>query len=119
MLTNLKIPGPVFLLIPFSNIKKRILTNLKTSLFVLILILTEIIYIKNHRLLTTCIKNDHTNNSHKNHYTNNFIIINQINKHKAKIYNCCMYTRLIIKNFLLFYKKFYNYIKKIFFIPQI
>ena len=32
-----------------------------------------------------------------------FVVINQINKHKAKIYNHCMYTQIIIKNFLLFF----------------
>ena len=77
------------------------------------------ICIKNHRTLTILIKNHCTKNSHKNHciltirmknhYTNNFMIffefINQINKHKAKIYNQCMYTQIIIK-------KFQNYINK-------
>ena len=79
--------------------------------------------IKNPRILTICIKKPpninnsceklpHTNNSHKNHhiltirmkshYTNItriniFVVINQINKHKAKIYNHCMYTQIIIK----------------------
>ena len=28
---------------------------------------------------------------------NIFVVINQINKHKAKIYNQCMYTQIIIK----------------------
>ena len=28
--------------------------------------------------------NMHTSNSHKTHYTNNFAVINQINKHKSK-----------------------------------
>ena len=58
-------------------------------------------------------------NTHKNHETNIIItrinilvVINQINKHKAKIYNQCTYTPIIIK------KKIHNYIKKIF-IPQI
>ena len=48
-------------------------------------------------------KPSHTNNSHKNHHTNlqtNIIImiidisvvINQINKHKAKMYDQCAYT---------------------------
>ena len=48
ILTNLKIPGTVFLLIPFfSNIKKSILTNLKTPVFmVIIILLKETIYIK-------------------------------------------------------------------------
>ena len=52
-------------------------------------------------------KNHYTNNSHKNQYTNNFmiffVVINQINQHKAKIYNQCKYTPMIIK-------KFHNYI---------
>ena len=44
---NLKIPGAIFLLIAFSNIKKSILTNLKTPLFILIKInLKETFYIK-------------------------------------------------------------------------
>ena len=36
-----------------------------------------------------------------------FVAINEINKHKAKIYNHCTYTLIIIK-------KLNNYIKKIF-----
>ena len=36
-----------------------------------------------------------------------FVVINQTNKHKARIYNQCTYTQIIIK-------KFHNYIKKIF-----
>ena len=86
--------------------------------------------IKNPRILTICIKKPqninnsceklpHTNNSHKNHhiltirmkshYTNItriniFVVINQINKHKAKIYNHCMYTQIIIKkNYFFFF----------------
>ena len=48
----------------------------------------------------------------KNHYTNImriniFVVINQINKHKAEIYNHCTYTQIILKTFR-------NYIKKIF-----
>ena len=31
-----------------------------------------------------------------------FVAINQINKHKAKIYNHCTYTQIIIKNFYFF-----------------
>ena len=77
ILTNLKIPGAIFLSIPFSNIKKIILTNLKTPLSTLIIIvLKETIYIKT---------------------------IIQTDKHKAKIYNYCMYTQIIFKNFLLFF----------------
>ena len=40
-----------------------------------------------------------------------FVVINQTNKHKARIYNQCTYTQIIIK-------KFHNYIKKSS-IPQI
>ena len=61
---------------------------------------------KTHQILTIRMKNHYTNNFHKNHYTNNFyknhhtnitrinifVVINQINKHKARIYNHCMYT---------------------------
>ena len=39
---------------------------------------------------------------------NIFVVINQINKHKAKIYNHCMYTQIIIKNFLLFFFTVYK-----------
>ena len=68
-------------------------------------------HIKNH-LITTF----HTNNSHKNHHTNTtrvniFVIINQINKHKAKIYNHCTYTLIIIKKFVVIIENIYNYIK--------
>ena len=50
------------------------------------------------------INNMHTNNSHKNHHTNimRINIFVAINKHKAKIYDHCMYTLIIIK-------KFHNY----------
>ena len=51
------------------------------------------------------IKNHHTNNSYKNYYANNFMIfaaINQINKHKAKIYNQCAYALIIIKQIYFF-----------------
>ena len=37
----------------------------------------------------------------------------QIDKHEAKIYIRHMYTQIIIKKFLLFIKKIYNYIKQI------
>ena len=59
ILTNLKIPGTVFLLIPFSNSKKSILTNLKIPLFILIIILKETIYIKTI-IKTIPIKNNYT-----------------------------------------------------------
>ena len=38
---------------------------------------------------------------------NVFEVINQTNKHKAKIYNQCTYTKIAIKNSLLKYKKKY------------
>ena len=43
------------------------------------------------------INNMHTNNSHKNHHTNimRINIFVAINKHKAKIYDHCMYTLLL------------------------
>ena len=43
------------------------------------------------------------NNLHKNHHTYNFVIINQTNKYKAKIYNPCMYTQIIIKKISVFF----------------
>ena len=57
----------------------------------------------------------HTNDSHKKHHTlyyvnkQFFVVINQINKHKAKIYNHHIYTKIIIKTFFTFsiYKKFF------------
>ena len=81
-------------------------------------------------ILTLCLKNTYITlfilkiifiksiNAHKNHLTNPqtniitriniFVVINQINKHKAKIYNHCMYTQIIIKNFLLFFFTVYK-----------
>ena len=55
----------------------------------------------------------HTKNSHKNQHTNPqtsiiimiiniFVVINQINKHKVKICNHCMYTQIIIKRITSF-----------------
>ena len=35
-----------------------------------------------------------------------FVVINQTNKHKAKIYNHCVYTLIIIKKFHLYKKNF-------------
>ena len=32
-----------------------------------------------------------------------FVVINQINKHEAKIYNHCTYTQIIIKKILIFF----------------
>ena len=55
-------------------------------------------------------KPSHTKNSHKNHHTNpsppiiksiNIFVV--INKHKAKIYNHCTYTQIIIKNIFPFF----------------
>ena len=55
------------------------------------------------------INNTHTNNSDKNYHTN-IIRINifvAINKRKVKIYDHCMFTLIIIKNFHNYiYKKF-------------
>ena len=48
----------------------------------------------------------------KNHYTNIMrinIYINQINKHKAKIYDQCTYTLIIIKKFHIYIKKIFIY----------
>ena len=79
---NLKIPNAIFLIIPFSNIKKIILTNLKTPLSTItIIVLKETIYIKT---------------------------IIQTDKHKAKIYNHCMYTQIIPKFFLHFFFTVYK-----------
>ena len=39
---------------------------------------------------------------------NIFAIINQTNKDKAKIYNYCMYTQIIIKNVSLFFFTVYK-----------
>ena len=55
------------------------------------IILEETVYIKDH----------YTNNFHKNHH-----------KHKAKYIIIACIPKIIIKKFLLFYKKIYNYIKK-------
>ena len=52
--------------------------------------------------------NMHTNNSHKNHHTNimRINIFTVVNKHKAKIYNHCTYTLIIIaKTFTFFLHK--------------
>ena len=52
---------------------------------------------KNHRILTIRMKNHHILTIRmENHYTNMriniFVVINQTNKHKAKIYNHWTYT---------------------------
>ena len=52
----------------------------------------------------------HTNDSHKRHHVlllllceqTFFVVINQINKHKAKICNHCTYNKIIIKNVYFF-----------------
>ena len=76
-------------------------------------------------ILTICLKNTYITlfilkiifksiNAHKNHHTNPktnniatriniFVVINQVNKHKTKIYNQCTYTLIVIKFFLLFF----------------
>ena len=56
----------------------------------------------------SCEKPSHITIRVKNHHTNImriniFVVINQINKHKAKIYDQCMYTLIIIKETLLFF----------------
>ena len=58
--------------------------------------------------------NMHTNNSHKKpshkHYENKYFAAN--NKHKAEIYDHCIYALVIIKKFLNYIKKnFLAYIK--------
>ena len=59
-------------------------------------------------------KPSHTNNAHKNQHKtpqtnimriNIFVVINKANKHRAKIYNHCKYTQIIIRNFYNYYKK--------------
>ena len=76
------------------------------------------ICIKSYQILTICMKNhDIKTIRMKNHYTNImriniFVVSNQINKHKARIYDQCMYTLIIIKTF-------HNYIKKKFHLPNI
>ena len=74
-------------------------------------------------MLTIIFKSNNTPKNHphkppnKHYYNENkyffmiFVVINQTNKHKAKIYNHCVNTLVIIK-------KNYNYIK-FFLIPQI
>ena len=52
-------------------------------------------------------KPSHTNNSHekalyKNYENNIFVVINQINKCKAKMCNHCVYTQIITKKFYFF-----------------
>ena len=68
-------------------------------------------------------KNHYTNNSYKNHHTNitriNFVVINQINKHKVKYIITACIPIIIIKKFLLFAKNIYSYIKKNFFTTQL
>ena len=73
------------MLIAFSNIKKSILTNLKTPLFILIIILKETIYIKTI-IQTILIKT-----------------IIQIDKHKAKYIITASVPIIIIKKCLLFF----------------
>ena len=74
ILTNLKTPGTMFLLIPFSNIKKSILTNLKIPCTIFLLIPSNIkkahLRISKHPFHANT-NNFKGNNLHKNHYTNN------------------------------------------------
>ena len=51
----------------------------------------------NHHILTICMKNQYTNIMR----INIFVVIIQTNKHKAKMYNQCMHTQIIIKNFII------------------
>ena len=51
----------------------------------------------NHRILTICMKNHYTNIMR----INIFVVINQTNKHKTKIYNQWKHTQIIIKNFII------------------
>ena len=91
ILTNLKKPNKIFLLIPFFKYLKYLrqffkylkkhTSKFQNTFFILIIILKETIYIKNH----------YKNNSHKNHH-----------KHKAKYIITACIPKVIIKNFLLF-----------------
>ena len=80
---------------PFHNKKiitliiilKSILANLKALPTILIITLKSINSHKNH------LKKPQTNIITR---INIFVVINQINKHKAKIYNHCTYTLIII-----------------------
>ena len=57
---------------------------------------------KNHGILIICMKNHYANIMR----INIFVVINQINKHKAKIYNQCMCNLIIIKKIYYYIKKF-------------
>ena len=52
----------------------------------------------NHHILTIRMKNHYTNIIR----INIFAVINQTNKHKAKIYNQCTHTQIIIQIFCVF-----------------
>ena len=65
-------------------------------------------FYKNHQILTVRMKNHDINIMR----INIFITINQINKHKAKIYNHYTYTQIIIKKIRNYLKKFTDVIKK-------
>ena len=103
ILTNLKKTWPSFLLIPFSDIKKVYLQILKNMAQFLLILFSNITNLKNTAFYTNnnLHKNHYTNNSHKNHY-----------KHKAKYIITACIPKITIKNFLLFYKKIYIYIKR-------
>ena len=75
--------------------------NLKTPLFILIIILKETIHIK---IIIEIIV---------------IKTIIQIDKHKAKYIITACIPIIIIKNFLLFAKNIYSYIKKNFFTTQL
>ena len=57
---------------------------------------------KNHGILIICMKNHYANIMR----INIFVVINQINKHKAKIYNQCMCNLIITKKIYYYIKKF-------------
>ena len=83
---NLKIPGTIFLFIPFLNIKKSVLTNLKTPLFIpiIITILKGTIYIKTIIQII---------------YIKKFI---QIDKHNVKYIITACTHKLLSKKFYFF-----------------
>ena len=79
-------------IITFTIILKSVFTNLKTFPTILITILKSINSHKNH------LKKPQTNNITR---INISVVINQINKHKAKIYDNCTCTLIIIKKFII------------------
>ena len=79
-------------IITFTIILKSVFTNLKTFPTILITILKSINSHKNH------LKKPQTNNITR---INISLVINQINKHKAKIYDNFTCTLIIIKKFII------------------